>query len=135
MQPEVSSPRQKLKIPFTKSNGAVQRPATLLAAQVLVALVPAVCVLWFMTAAMRNERLAVHPRLAEVYRDSRRADLGRHRDDPIPRLSEDCPVFLWHVGGPGRRREFAGGDDTPRKQEACGLENLPTHQSSYPRFG
>jgi signal transduction histidine kinase len=34
---------------------------------VLVALVPAVCVLWFMTVAMRNERLAVQDRLREVY--------------------------------------------------------------------
>ena len=33
----------------------------------LVALVPAVCVLWFMTVAMRNERLAVQDRLTDVY--------------------------------------------------------------------
>ncbi len=31
--------------------------------------VPAGCVLWFMTAAMRNESLAVRQRLADVYRD------------------------------------------------------------------
>src|SRR5207247_7156758 len=31
-------------------------------------LVPAVCVLWFMGAAMRNERFAARQRLADVYR-------------------------------------------------------------------
>ena len=31
-------------------------------------LVPTACVLWFMNAAMRNERLAVQQRLGEVYR-------------------------------------------------------------------
>jgi signal transduction histidine kinase len=33
----------------------------------LAALIPAACVLWFMSVAMRNERLAVQQRLAEVY--------------------------------------------------------------------
>ena len=47
-----------MKTPFDKSNGGEQSPASLFAALVLVALVPAVCVLWFMTVAMRNERLA-----------------------------------------------------------------------------
>src|SRR6266436_2455800 len=31
-------------------------------------LVPAVCLLWFMGAAMRNERLAARQKLADVYR-------------------------------------------------------------------
>ena len=44
-----------------------KEPASLIAALVLVALVPAVCVLWFMNVAMRNERLAVQERLANVY--------------------------------------------------------------------
>ena len=39
----------------------------LVAALVLVALVPAVGVLWFMSVAMRNERLAVQERLTVVY--------------------------------------------------------------------
>ena len=39
----------------------------LVAALVLVALVPVVGVLWFMSVAMRNERLAVQARLTEVY--------------------------------------------------------------------
>ena len=56
-----------MKIPFTKSSGGEQSPASLFAALVLVALVPAVCVLWFMTVAMRNERLAVQERLTDVY--------------------------------------------------------------------
>ena len=33
----------------------------------LAVLVPTGCVLWFMTAAMRNERLAVRQRLREAY--------------------------------------------------------------------
>ncbi len=57
-----------MKIPFTKSNGGEQSPASLFAALVLVALVPAVCVLWFTTVAMRNERLAVR------YHKKRRKD-------------------------------------------------------------
>jgi signal transduction histidine kinase len=32
-------------------------------------IVPTVCVLWFMGQAMRNERLAVHQKLTEIYRD------------------------------------------------------------------
>jgi signal transduction histidine kinase len=56
-----------LKISFTKSNGGAQSPASLFAALVLAALVPAVCVLWFMTVAMRNERLAVQERFTDVY--------------------------------------------------------------------
>ena len=42
-------------------------PASTIAALVLVALVPAVCILWFMSVAMRNERLAVNERLTGVY--------------------------------------------------------------------
>lgn len=34
----------------------------------LAVLVPTVCLLWFMSAAMRNERFAVREKLAEVYR-------------------------------------------------------------------
>src|SRR2546427_622482 len=34
----------------------------------LAVLVPAVCLLWFMGAAMRNERLAARQKLADVYR-------------------------------------------------------------------
>jgi len=34
----------------------------------LAVLVPTVCLLWFMSAAMRNERLAVREKLVEVYR-------------------------------------------------------------------
>lgn len=50
-----------------KLTDATHAPAYLLGALVLVALVPAVGVLWFMTVAMRNERLAVQEQLAEVY--------------------------------------------------------------------
>ena len=37
-------------------------------------LVPAACVLWFMNAAMRNERLAVRQKLTEVYRQKVQTD-------------------------------------------------------------
>jgi hypothetical protein len=47
-----------LKHPFQRVFGHNGSPAPLFAALVLVALVPAVGVLWFMTVAMRNERLA-----------------------------------------------------------------------------
>src|SRR6266496_6356243 len=40
-------------------------PVVLLSFSVLV---PAVCLLWFMGAAMRNERLATRQKLAEAYR-------------------------------------------------------------------
>ncbi len=51
-----------------KENAAGSRgTGTMVAALVLAALVPAVGVLWFMTVAMRNERLAVQERLATVY--------------------------------------------------------------------
>lgn len=63
----MSSTNPELKLPFTKSNGGEQRPASLIAPLVLVALLPVVCVLWFMSVAMRNERLAVPERLAEVF--------------------------------------------------------------------
>jgi len=42
-------------------------PGSLIAALVLAALVPAVSVLWFMSVAMRNERLAVQERMIDVY--------------------------------------------------------------------
>lgn len=56
-----------MKTPFTHSNGGNRGLASLIAALVLVALVPTAGVLWFMTVAMRNERLAVQARLTEVY--------------------------------------------------------------------
>jgi len=56
-----------LKGPFKEFSAGNHSTATTFAALVLVALVPAVCVLWFMTLAMRNERLAVQDRLTEVY--------------------------------------------------------------------
>ncbi len=56
-----------MKRPFKEFSAGNHSTATTLAALVLVALVPAVCVLWFMTLAMRNERLAVQDRLTDVY--------------------------------------------------------------------
>lgn len=43
------------------------RSGTTLIALGLAALVPVLCMLWFMTIALRNERLAVQQRLTEVY--------------------------------------------------------------------
>jgi len=43
----------------------------------LAALVPAGCVLWFMTEAMRNERLAVRQKLTDAYRGQLAAMAGR----------------------------------------------------------
>ena len=60
-------PSPELKRPFKEFSAGDHSTATTLAALVLVALVPAVCVLWFMTLAMRNERLAVQDRLTDVY--------------------------------------------------------------------
>jgi signal transduction histidine kinase len=56
-----------VKTPFLKLAGLEGRSGTTLFALGLAALVPAVCVLWFMTVAMRNERLAVQDRLTGVY--------------------------------------------------------------------
>jgi hypothetical protein len=56
-----------MKRPFQNLSAGNRGPATTFAALALVALVPAVCVLWFMTRAMRNERLAVQDRLTGVY--------------------------------------------------------------------
>jgi len=60
-------PSPELKRLFKESSTGNHSTATTFAALGLVALVPAVCVLWFMTLAMRNERLAVQDRLTDVY--------------------------------------------------------------------
>ena len=49
-------------------------PAALL---LLAVLVPTVCLLWFMSAAMRNERFAVREKLAEAYRAQLSASQAR----------------------------------------------------------
>jgi len=53
--------------PVERSIGGNRSLVSAFAALLLAALVPAACVLWFMTVAMRNERLAVEQRLTEVY--------------------------------------------------------------------
>ncbi|MDA1277453.1 MAG: hypothetical protein O2960_25920, partial [Verrucomicrobia bacterium] len=52
---------------FKHSHGGDHSPVSTFAVLLLVALVAAGCVLWFMTVAMRNERLAVQQRLSDVY--------------------------------------------------------------------
>ncbi len=56
-----------MKRPFKDFSTGDHSTASTFAALVLVALVSAACVLWFMTVAMRNERLAVQGRLTDVY--------------------------------------------------------------------
>ena len=79
-----------------------------MAALVLVALVPAVGVLWFMTVAMRNERFAVQERLVEVYHTHLTA-LQPLRTQPLHRL---CDALL-KPRSPDRSVQ-------PRQPEACG---------------
>jgi signal transduction histidine kinase len=61
-------------------------------ALVLVAvLVPAVCLLWFMSAAMRNERYAARQMLAEAYRmqlSASRARIEQHWNETAVKLEE-----------------------------------------------
>jgi signal transduction histidine kinase len=57
----------ELKSPFKEFSAGDHTTVTTFAALVLVALLPTVCVLWFMTVAMRNEQLAVQGRLTDVY--------------------------------------------------------------------
>ena len=47
-------------------------PWAVLLVLLVAVLVPTACVLWFMTAAMRNERLAVRQRLRDAYQDRAR---------------------------------------------------------------
>src|SRR6185295_9264998 len=54
-------------------------------------LVPAVCLLWFMGAAMRNERLAARQKLAEAYHGqlaSAQARLERHWKETAAELEK-----------------------------------------------
>jgi len=58
-------PNRRLKTGTGRGRGAWPVLGVLLAG----VLVPTACVLWFMSAAMRNERLAVRQRLTDVYRE------------------------------------------------------------------
>jgi hypothetical protein len=66
-EPGQNNDARKVKTPFRRLADLDWRSGTTLIALALAALVPAACVLWFMTAAMRNERLAVKQRLTGVY--------------------------------------------------------------------
>ncbi len=59
--------RRLLRRRVASSATAGRGPGPLLPALVLVALVPALCVLWFMSAAIRNEQLAVQQRFSTLY--------------------------------------------------------------------
>ena len=61
-------------------------------ALLLAVLVPTACVLWFMTAAMRNERLAVRQRLSDLYRQralDARSSLEAHWSQKTAALDAD----------------------------------------------
>ena len=64
------------KATFRKSTAGDRRSALLFASLTLATLVPAVGVLWFMSVAMRNERLAVQSR-ANVGGNRRRRAIRR----------------------------------------------------------
>ena len=90
-----------MKRPFKEFSAGNHSTATTFAALVLVALVPAVCVLWFMTLAMRNERLAVQDRLTDVYL-THVASLQRQltafwqgRQAALSSVGKDSPVELF----------------------------------------
>ena len=53
---------------YLKSTGHNRGMWGVLVVLLLVVLVPTACVLWFMNAAMKNERLAVRQKLIDVYR-------------------------------------------------------------------
>lgn len=54
---------------FVRSGSARRQGLWPLLLLILVVVIPTVCVLWFMTEAMRNERLAVRQKLMVVYED------------------------------------------------------------------
>jgi signal transduction histidine kinase len=90
-----------LKTAFSKSLSEGQTPAALFAALALVALVPAVCILWFMSVAMRNDRLAVQDRLTAVYRnhiDSLQRQLTAHlreRRAALSSVGRNSPAYTF----------------------------------------
>src|SRR6266487_3164407 len=70
--------RRIFRAVLRRGQGSEIWPVVLL---LLAVLVPAVCVLWFMGAAMRNERLAARQKLADAYRvqlSASQARLQRH---------------------------------------------------------
>ena len=75
----------------------------------LVVLAPTVCVLWFMSEAMKNERLAVAQKLAEAYQvqlSTLRADLEAHLTTKIRALEEYVdtrPPSAVFAVGPGQK--------------------------------
>ena len=81
---------------FTRANGDSDLlPVALL---LLAVLVPALCLLWFMSAAMRNERFAARQKLAEIYRAQlsiSQARLERHWEETaaeLEKLAETAPA-------------------------------------------
>ena len=72
--------------------------------------VPTACVLWFMSAAVRNERLAVREKLAEAYR---------------PQLSAaTAEIQTYWKAKAAALGDFEG--ETPAAPESAGFEEPPT---------
>ena len=90
-----------MKRPFKEFSAGNHGTATTFAALVLVALVPAVCVLWFMALAMRNERLAVQDRLTDVYLthvaslQRQLTAFGQNRQAALSSVGKDSPAELF----------------------------------------
>ena len=78
--------------------GARDGTKAMLALTGMATLLPAICVLWFMTRAIRNERLAVQQRLTEVYTnhlasaEKRVTAFWRARADRLTRSAEVSPA-------------------------------------------
>lgn len=64
-----SMQREDRRIPRIRGTGHTQQLWPVLALLSVAVLVPTLCVLWFMSQAVSNERLAVKQRLVDVYRE------------------------------------------------------------------
>jgi hypothetical protein len=74
---------------FKLGRRRVGGPWPLLGLLLAAVIVPTACVLWFMTRAMQNERLAVRQKLIDVYRtriESLQARIHEHWEDRLTRL-------------------------------------------------
>jgi len=61
-------------------------------ALLLAVLVPAVCLLWFMNAAMQNERFAARQRLGEAYRSQLSASHSGFAENKIDKRIDEVAV-------------------------------------------
>jgi signal transduction histidine kinase len=118
-----------------RSSFGTQRWVALL--PIAVVMLPTVCLLWFMTQAVRNERLAVRQKLVDAYRATladTRANTERRWAAAVERLVRDLPtdpleIFRTLMATPPE----ANDPDHPFRIQAmmvCG----PSGQVLYPRL-